>query len=142
MKEEKSKVEEGEVEKVEEEVEKEEVKEEKMFADSCVQTGPPSFRMVRFKQESAGPAIRGGPTIAPDGQAFKRNRAISVQVISRKEGEGTRSKESLVVGGVVATISLLCVALIAITLNLQPPHSTGFGLNSSLLNLSKTASDE
>ena len=58
MKEEKSKVEEGEVEKVEEEVEKEEVKEEKMFADSCVQTGPPSFRMVRFKQESAGPAIR------------------------------------------------------------------------------------
>ena len=58
MKEEKSKVEEGEVEKVEEEVEKKEVKEEKMFADSCVQTGPPSFRMVRFKQESAGPAIR------------------------------------------------------------------------------------
>ena len=54
MKEEKSKVEEGEVEKVE----KEEVKEEKMFADSCVQTGPPSFRMVRFKQESAGPSIR------------------------------------------------------------------------------------
>ena len=30
------------------------------------------------------------------------------------------------VGGVVATIFLLCVALIAITLNLQPPHSTGW----------------
>ena len=34
--------------------EKEDMKEEKMFADSCVQTGPPSFRMVRFKQEAAG----------------------------------------------------------------------------------------
>ena len=37
-----------------EEMEKEEMKTEKMFADSCVQTGPPSFRMVRFKQEPAG----------------------------------------------------------------------------------------
>ena len=30
------------------------------------------------------------------------------------------------VGGVVATIFLLCVALIAITLNLQPPNSSGW----------------
>ena len=52
------KMEEGEESKLEE-VEKEEVeKVEKMFADSCVQTGPPSFRMVRFKQESAGPGSR------------------------------------------------------------------------------------
>ena len=35
------------------------------------------------------------------------------------------------VGGVVATIFLLCVALIAITLNLQPPHSTGWSSSSS-----------
>ena len=27
---------------------------EKMFADSCLQTGPPAFRMVRFKQEPSG----------------------------------------------------------------------------------------
>ena len=56
--EEESKVEEGKVDKEEmkkeEEEEEEEMKEEKMFADSCVQTGPPSFRMVRFKQEPAG----------------------------------------------------------------------------------------
>ena len=66
MREEESKVEGGEVEKEEvekeevekKEVEKEKVKEEKMFADSCVQTGPPSFRMVRFKQEAAAPVIR------------------------------------------------------------------------------------
>ena len=53
---EESKVEEGEVDKEEmkKEEEEEEMKEEKMFADSCVQTGPPSFRMVRFKQEPAG----------------------------------------------------------------------------------------
>ena len=53
---EESKVEEGEVDKDEmkKEEEEEEMKEEKMFADSCVQTGPPSFRMVRFKQEPAG----------------------------------------------------------------------------------------
>ena len=55
LKEEESKVEkEEEMTVKEEKEEKEAVKEEKMFADSCVQTGPPSFRMVRFKQEAAG----------------------------------------------------------------------------------------
>ena len=50
-------VEKEEVEK--EEMEKvEEMKVEKMFADSCVQTGPPSFRMVRFKQEPTGAGSR------------------------------------------------------------------------------------
>ena len=66
MREAESKMDRGEVENQEvekDEVEKKEVvmekvKEEKMFADSCVQTGPPSFRMVRFKQEAAGPGIR------------------------------------------------------------------------------------
>ena len=34
--------------------EEEERRGEKMFADSCLQTGPPAFRMVRFKQEPSG----------------------------------------------------------------------------------------
>ena len=46
-------------EKLEEHEEEKDSDKKKVFADSCVQTGPPAFRMVRFKQEtSPGNGIR------------------------------------------------------------------------------------
>ena len=42
----------------------------KRFADSCAQTGPPSFRMVRFKQGPVVPEMTGPRYLILDGCQF------------------------------------------------------------------------